>query len=60
MGGCGGGQVLADQCDITLEMRNTGSSNAIAIVPITIPIIVIISGSISDVAVRMEFWSFFS
>jgi hypothetical protein len=51
---------IEHQCAITLEILNTGSSSAIAIVPIIAPRIVIISGSIRAITLLIEASSFFS
>ena len=45
---------------MTLEILKTGSSRAIAIVPIMVPMIVIITGSMSAMKALIEFSSFFS
>ena len=53
-------RVLFFYLAITLDILNTGRRSAIAIVPITPPIIVIINGSMSAVVDFIELWSFFS
>ena len=43
---------------MTLEILKTGINKAMAMVPMMTPMSVIISGSMSEVATRMEFSSF--
>jgi hypothetical protein len=60
MSGWPEGGVGIDQCAITLDTLKTGNSKAMAIVPIMAPMMVIISGSIMVMTLRMEASSFFS
>jgi len=50
----------AGQCAITLDILNTGSNSAIAMVPMILPRIVIINGSIRAMTFLIEVSSFFS
>ena len=54
-----GGRVVS-QWAMTLETRKTGSSSAMAMVPMMAPRMVIMSGSISVITLRIDASNFFS